>query len=1140
MALSPAAPAAPGAPDGYARKATWAETMAAARAARLQSPAAATAPATGLAFEPFDSGLMPGDGPARQVSVNVSGLETIRLLSFCEQGAANCNIWGEPTLIAKDGTQTKLGSLQPAAAIVGWAQVMNDKNWKGHPLRVGERQFAHGLWVHANSIVTYDLKGKFERFEAWVGEDKDRPEGVLRFQVLAGKAPQPPAVWYKIAADFPRQAGWLMGDLDDNRLVGWFATRPSADLESALVGHVLDQVGPAAEEMRKELQSLQADKAPAGDARWLDLYARGAQARAAVTAMRQAGPDAKAALEKQLAALLAAKATPEDPRWAQLLDQATNACELDTQFEALKHDLANRGHFARVAKEAYRNEALILEGDRDPLDVVLRRTAALTADLKRSAAAGKLDELEKLEKLGNKLAEIQARSGKTPVDQAGERRKLYFEACELRRRIALSNPLLDFANILFIKRHRALYNHMCDQFYGMAQQPGGGLYVLEGAFGPSPRVRDVLADSTVADGRLKGQRIWGGPPRHWNIGFDGEGNQNGEPTLGGSFLSPSLSYDSKTILFAYVECQGDVKHRHHTDPNQGHWAEGRCYHVFKVNTDGSNLTQLTDGTWNDFDPAWLPNGRVAFISERRGGYLRCGRTCPTYTLYDMAADGGDINCLSFHETNEWNPSVTNDGRIIYTRWDYVDRFGCTAHLPWITSLDGSDSRAVHGNFAPREKRPDMELGTRAIPNSPLFVATAAPHHSQYFGSLVIINPDVQDDDAMSPVRRLTPEVGFPESQGGTETYGQAWPLSENYFLCSYDAGNELRKGGGNYGLYLVDCFGNKELIYRDSQIACMCPMPLRATPTPPVSPAVVAAIDPAGKAATAHRTPAHPNKTGQASVAVVNVYDSLRPWPEGTKIKSIRVLQILPMSVPSGGPPHETGARIAMAGDSVVPTRYVLGTVPVEEDGSAHFVVPANREMFFQALDDKGLAVQSMRSATYMHEGERVVCAGCHEPRDHTPGRTATTPLAMRRSPTTLGGDVDGSNPFSYPRLVQPVLDRNCVPCHTKAENADKKPPNLGKDPISHKWYASYNSLIGKYAFTSYGNNLHTVPGQFGAKASKLYQMLAKGHHDLKLSDEDLHRITLWLDCASMFYGVYEKEGGEAQLRGEIAKPTLE
>jgi hypothetical protein len=364
----------------------------------------------------------------------------------------------------------------------------------------------------------------------------------------------------------------------------------------------------------------------------------------------------------------------------------------------------------------------------------------------------------------------------------------------------------------------------------------------------------------------------------------------------------------------------------------------------------------------------------------------------------------------------------------------------------------------------------------------------------------------------------------------------AWPLSEDYFLCVYDAGMERQKQGrgarGNYGIYLVDSFGNKELIYRDPQIACMSPIPLRARPAPPVGPSAAVLVH--GK--PADRAPAYPGKPGEATLALVNVYDSLRPWPAGTRIKALRVLQVVPMSVPSGGPPHETGVRIAMAGDSVVPVRYVLGTAPVEEDGSAHFTVPANREMFFQALDEKGLAVQSMRSATYLHEGERLVCAGCHEPKHQAPPRMATTPLALRRGPSTLKMDVDGSNPFSYPRLVQPVLDRNCVSCHDK--NAGKA-PNLGREPIQHKWYASYNTLV-KYAFTSYGENLRTTPGKFGAMASRLYEMLVKGHHDVALSEEDRRRITLWLDCSSMFYGVYEKEGGEAQLAGKVARPTLE
>jgi hypothetical protein len=1112
-------------PQVYARKATWAESMAAARARYVEWLAQTGRPEAPSSFQPFDSGSMPGDGPAQRVLLNVSGQDVLRLITICEQGTANCNIWGEPRLIAKDGTETRLGSLKPSSVIVGWGRLLIDKNWQDRPLRVGDRQFAHGLWVHANSELVFQLGGKYERFEAWVGEDKDRANGRVRFRVLSGKPDGPPAFWNRMIADFPLETDRLMRDFDTSQLVDWFKRRETAAQEQSLVQRVLDQAGPGGDCLRKELASLAQAAVPAGDCRWLDLYARACRYRECAMTIREVGPQAKPALVAELEAIVAARAAMDDPRWADLRARAGRYVELEVQFQALKHDLAKRAHFARVGKEAYRTESLILETDRDPLDVVLRRTAALLADLKRTAAAAKLAEPEK------QLAELRKLGAETPVENAEVRRGLFVRACEVRRSIALSNPLLNFDKILFIKRHRALYNHMCDQYYGMAQRPGGGLYVLSDPFGPNPQVRDVLAGAVVANGRLKGQKLSGGPLRNWNISFDGEGNQAGEETVGGSFLSPDLSYDGKTILFAYVECTGDRRHRRHTDPNQGHWAEGRCYHVFRVNVDGSGLEQLTDGTWNDFHPCWLPNGRIAFVTERRGGYLRCGRTCPTYTLYDMDERGGDINCLSFHETNEWTPSVTHDGRIIYTRWDYVDRFGCTAHHPWITTLEGADSRAVHGNFAPRNMRPDMELNIRAIPGSPKYVATAAPHHSQCFGSLVLIDPDVRDDDAMSPLRRLTPEVGFPESQGGTETYGMAWPLSEDYYLCVYDANMELGKGGGNYGIYLVDTFGNKELIYRDPQIASMSPMPLRPRPVPSL--ALGAAALAKGKAP---RTAAYPGKEGEATIALISVYDSLKPWPEGTRIKALRVLQVLPMSVPSGGPPHETGVRVALAGDSVVPVRYVLGTVPVEEDGSAHFIVPANREMLFQALDEKGLAVQSMRSATYLHEGERLVCAGCHEPRHNTPPRTQAAPLAMRRGPSRLVPDVEGSNPFSYARLVQPVLDRACVECHAKP---DSKAPSLAREPIQRKWYASYNTLV-KYGFTNYGDNLRTTPGKFGARGSRLYEILAKGHYDVRLSDEDFHRLTLWLDCCSMFYGVYEKEGGEAQLRGEIARPTLE
>jgi len=795
----------------------------------------------------------------------------------------------------------------------------------------------------------------------------------------------------------------------------------------------------------------------------------------------------------------------------------------------LSQDLAQRGAIAGRAAETFRPEALILDSDRDPLDVVLRRSAALLADLWRSSDA------PVFAAAGIELAALREEAERVAVDDAGGRRALFGRALALRRRIALANPLLNFDEILFLKRHRALFDHMCDQYYGMTARPGGGLYVLKHPWSAQPEVRDVLAGATVANRRLKGQALTGGPGTSAGLQVDGMGNLGGPESEGGSFLSPDLSYDGRTILFAYVECKGGRAQRFHLDHAQGHWDEGRCYHVFKVNADGSGLEQLTDGTFNDFDPCWLPNGRIAFISERRGGYLRCGRACPTYTLFDMDDDGGDLRCLSFHETNEWHPSVANDGMILFTRWDYVDRHGCTAHMPWTITPDGRDPRAVHGNYAPRYQRPDMELDVRAIPGSAKLVATAAPHHGQAFGSLVLVDPRVEDDDRMAPVKRLTPEAAFPESQGGAEAYGEAWPLSEDYFLCSYDPmrGRAGRTGSGDYGLFLVDSFGNRERIYHEPDIGCHSPIPLRARPRPPVIP------DASVRAA--------PGEPTEATVGVANVYRSRSPWPQGTRIKALRIYQALPLSLPTAHIPHHTGLQCPQGLDSINIARAVLGTVPVEEDGSARFMVPARRELFFQALDADGMAVTSMRSATQFQPGEKASCQGCHEPRYGTPPAPAAAPVAFRRAPSRIAPDVDGTNPFSYPRLVQPVLDRHCVKCH--AESPGKAPP-LDASPVKHgqsTYFASYLSLAPKFGFYDYGGRdfndpkwYRTTPGEFGARASGLYRLLREGHYDVKLPPDDLHRLIVWLDSCSQFYGVYEKEGGLAQLRGEIARPTLE
>ena len=257
--------------------------------------------------------------------------------------------------------------------------------------------------------------------------------------------------------------------------------------------------------------------------------------------------------------------------------------------------------------------------------------------------------------------------------------------------------------------------------------------------------------------------------------------------------------------------------------------------------------------------------------------------------------------------------------------------------------------------------------------------------------------------------------------------------------------------------------------------------------------------------------------------------------PQEARIEGLRVLQLLPKTTPSANEP-----RIGYG--SQKNARRVLGTVPVETDGSAYFMAPVGVPLYFQALDGQGRAVQSMRSDTHAYAGRGLTCQGCHEPRHQAPYSTQKEyPLALQRRASTIEPDVLGSNPLNFPLLVQPLLDRHCVACHGGG-NSDAKPDLRRGDPRQHRsrWFTSYQNLE-PYAFF-YTDQVFTrprsTPGKFGARTSKLLELLEQGHEGVKLGDEELYRITLWLDCNSDFFGAYENI--DAQSEGKIVYPTLE
>ncbi len=710
---------------------------------------------------------------------------------------------------------------------------------------------------------------------------------------------------------------------------------------------------------------------------------------------------------------------------------------------------------------------------------------ALTRAERLHAALAAMPGAAEREQTAQTLARFRA-GGNLDGRSEAERRARYHDIRWLARDLALSNPLIAGKRILFMERRRficQMLHEYLGYYYDYGDIEGGGIYVLEEP-GASERVTDLLG---------------GAFPR-------------------GNYTTLSLSYDAQTIYFAFAPRAEEKPDFYSPDR--------RCFHIYAMDAGGGHLRQLTDGSDDDFDPCPLPDGGIAFMSTMRGGFTRCNNPwepLPAHTLHRMEADGRNVRTLSFHETSEWHPQVLANGQIAYIRWDYVDRSAAHFHGIWTTNPDGTNARQLFGSYT---QNVNACYQPHSIPGSHRVAFLAGAHHANVGGSLVLLEPSrtaldpATGEDSFASLERLTPEVCFPETAEGwpSSYYHSPWPLSEDFFLVAFSfdplpgMGPKVEEDTKT-GLYLYDRFGNLELLYRKDGISSMYPIPLAPRPTPPV---IASSLD--------------PSLGDEGEYLLANVRQSHFPLPESRPVRELRIYQILPKSETHVANKPRIGYANAES------ARMLLGTVPVEEDGSAYFRAPAGKPLAFQAVDAGGRAVQGMRSATYLQPGERRSCVGCHETTSAV--ESGQRLLAAMRAPSTIAPGPDGTRPWSFPRLIQPILDQHCIRCHGEGMT----PPVLTGAPAG-AFTAAYESLRAYARWYEWGDAtirpIVTQPGEMPSDMSPLVGVLADEHHagELSLPDEDLRRIYLWLDGNGSFYGSYSRREQLAQHRGEAIPP---
>lgn len=646
-------------------------------------------------------------------------------------------------------------------------------------------------------------------------------------------------------------------------------------------------------------------------------------------------------------------------------------------------------------------------------------------------------------------------------------------------REALDSPLL------FTKRHNYQGIHIYDTCYQW--HPGGGIYVLENPADPPAqhRVRAVI-DANTAE------------------------------TLGeGMYFDADLSYDAKRVVFCFKgEPEGSSS-------------------IYEIGIDGKGLRRITNpradylpceqddkakseyhgkhgslGAAQDLTPAYLPDGRFVFTTMRHNGLVPCNNT-GVAILHTMEADGSDIVPISVNSETEFDPSLMLDGRILYGRWEYVDKTALTIQSLWAVQPDGTMEEAVYAN---NMVLPEAVLDPRQVFTHPEYVvATFAKHNSTPRGTIALIDTRMGKNDPKAI-------FNFSDPDNPTRDTGEAcepFPIRRDLLLCSDTDGTRnaimlLRRN--------ADDTVTRELLFADPEIDCHTPIPLKPRPLPRLS---VSKVD---------------RSKDSGFFMVQDVYEGMPEVPRGT-IKALRVVEETSRTspTPGGGPFNQTftiSAALAWT------CKNYLGVVPVEEDGSAYFEVPSGKMVFFQALDAEGRSVRSMRTFVQAAPGVTRGCIGCHEDKKATYPPPVRPAIAHTKPPAKLQDESWGSGVLDYPSMVQPVLDRHCVSCHGGEEGFA-----AGLD-LSGGWTRffniSYENLVSRRevqykadliaGVCSMNGTSHYSAQIFpayaiGSGAAPLAKVVldgAQGHEEMpRLSRAEKDVILAWIDGNGPYHGTW-------------------